>query len=61
MKRNKIAFLTTIFPVSKIFLEPFFKSLQNQTYAGFDVIVLNEDLETAKSEAYNLVKNFTEK
>ena len=45
MKQNKIAFLTTIFPVSKIFLEPFFKSLQNQTYAGFDVIVINDSID----------------
>ena len=39
---NKIAFLTTIFPMPEYFLREFFESLTRQTYKDFDVIVVND-------------------
>lgn len=55
MKLNKIAFLTTVFPMNKQYLYDFFDSLKNQTYKKFDIIVVNdgfEDFEKIKSQ-YN--------
>lgn len=43
MKKNiKTAFLTTIFEMNKKYLNDFFKSLKNQTYKNFDIIVVND-------------------
>ena len=43
MKNNKkTAFLTTIFEMNKRYLQDFFKSLKNQTYKNFDIIVVND-------------------
>ena len=39
---NKVAFLTTIFPVREDFLIDFFDSLSRQTYDKFDVLVVND-------------------
>ena len=39
---NKVAFLTTIFPVREDFLIDFFDSLSKQTYNKFDVLVVND-------------------
>ena len=39
---NKIAFLTTIFPMKEQFLIDFFESLVLQTDKGFDVVVVND-------------------
>ncbi len=43
--KNQVAFLTTIFPMSKTYLLDFFNSLQKQTYKNFDVIVINDNYE----------------
>ena len=44
MKNNKkTAFLTTIFEMNKRYLQDFFKSLKNQTYKNFDIIVVNDE------------------
>ncbi|WP_419777603.1 glycosyltransferase family 2 protein [Malaciobacter marinus] len=42
MMKNKIAFLTTIFPMNIQYLCDFFDSLKNQTCQNFDVIVVND-------------------
>jgi glycosyltransferase involved in cell wall biosynthesis len=42
MPKNKVAILTTIFPMEDSYLRDFFKSLQSQTYKKFDVVVLND-------------------
>jgi len=42
---SKIAFLTTIFPMKKEFLNDFFTSLENQTVTNFDVILVNDGFE----------------
>ena len=39
---NKVAFLTTIFPMNEQFLIDFFESLVLQTHKGFDVVVVND-------------------
>jgi len=39
---NKIAFLTTIFPTEKSYLDAFFESLVNQTCHHFDIVVVND-------------------
>ncbi len=39
---NNIAFLTTIFPMSKVYLYDFFDSLIKQTYKEFDIVVVND-------------------
>ena len=45
MKKSSTAFLTTVFPSCKQYLDDFFKSLSNQTDSDFDVIVINDCLE----------------
>lgn len=58
----KTAFLTTIFPMDKQYLQDFFDSLKNQTDKNFDVIVVNDgykNFEEIKS-AYNQVLNIIE-
>ena len=40
--RNKVAFLTTIFPMKVEFLYTFFDSLREQSYKKFDIIVVND-------------------
>jgi hypothetical protein len=40
--KNKIAFLTTIYPVDVTFVDVFFDSLINQSNKAFDVIVVND-------------------
>jgi len=45
LKSNKVAFLTTIFPISKTYLFDFFNSIQKQTCKNFDVIVINDSYE----------------
>lgn len=42
---NKVAFSTTIFPMDESYLHEFFKSLCNQTYKYFDLIILNDGFE----------------
>ena len=42
MKKSETVFLTTIFPASQSFLHDFFRSLQSQTEADFDVLVIND-------------------
>jgi len=42
MKNSNTAFLTTIFPASKLFLKDFFNSLKSQTCKDFDIIVIND-------------------
>ncbi len=39
---KKVAFLTTIYPMSEHFLDEFFISLKNQTYKEFDTVVVND-------------------
>lgn len=39
---QKVAFLTTIFPLPEQFLFDFFDSLQAQTYKNFDVVIVND-------------------
>ena len=39
---QKIAFLTTIFPMEKEYLFDFLNSLQNQTVKNFDLIIVND-------------------
>lgn len=55
---NNIAFMTTIFPMDKTYLDDFFASLQNQTYKEFDIIVLNDGYGNLKSikEKYPFLK-----
>ncbi len=43
--RQKIAFLTTIFPMNDDFLTDFFNSLEEQTFKKFDIIVVNDGYE----------------
>lgn len=52
---NKIAFLTTIFPMNNKYLYDFFNSLETQTYKKFDIIVVNDGYETFNffKEKYN--------
>lgn len=47
----KIAFLTTIFPMKKEYLDHFFNSLLNQTYKKFEIIVVNDGYED-----FNIIK-----
>ena len=62
MQSNKIAFLTTVFPINSKYLYNFFGSLKNQTYKNFDVIVVNDghkEFEEVKSffdQALNIVE-----
>ena len=42
MKKKKIAFLTTIFPMEKSYLIDFFDSLLKQTFKKVDIIVVND-------------------
>ena len=39
---NKIAFLTTIYPVDESFVDDFFCSLSKQTKTSFDIILAND-------------------
>lgn len=39
---NKIAFLTTIYPIDDIYVTDFFESLIGQTNSNFDVIIVND-------------------
>ena len=39
---KKIAFLTTIFPMSEDYLVNFFDSLQKQTFKNFDIVIVND-------------------
>lgn len=62
MMKNKIAFLTTIFPINKQYLYDFFDSLKNQTYQNFDLIVVNDeyrDFDSIKMR-YNKILNIIE-
>tara|TARA_B100000401_G_C52804700_1_gene720484 strand:- start:165 stop:1070 length:906 start_codon:yes stop_codon:yes gene_type:complete len=52
MKKSSTAFLTTIFPNSKEFLDDFFKSLVNQTDLDYDLIVVNDSF-----KEFNIYKN----
>ena len=52
---NKVAFLTTIFPMEKEYLTDFFTSLQDQSYKSFDVIVVNDGYEDFE----NILKNYS--
>ena len=45
---NKIAFLTTVFPMKTEYLYDFFNSLTKQTYKEFDIIVVNDGYEDFK-------------
>lgn len=54
LDKNKIAFLTTVFPKNKNFLPDFFNSLENQSFKNFDVIVVNDGLKNFQ----NYKKNF---
>ena len=40
---NSTAFLTTVFPQNKKFLDLFFNSLSSQTYKDFDLIIINDN------------------
>jgi len=40
--KKRVAFLTTIFPMEKAYLDDFFNSLLKQTDTNFDVIVIND-------------------
>jgi len=42
---QKVAFLTTIFPMKQEYLTDFFTSLQRQTFKKFDLIVVNDGYE----------------
>lgn len=42
---QKIAFLTTIFPIKTEYLLDFFDSLKKQTFKNFDIIVINDGYE----------------
>ena len=42
---QKIAFLTTIFPMKREYIYDFFNSLEQQTYKAFDIIVVNDGFE----------------
>lgn len=48
-KKAETVFLTTIFPASKLFLDDFFKSLQEQTTTNFDVLVVNDGIDNFAS------------
>ncbi len=39
---NKIAFLTTIYPIDELYITDFFESLIKQTNSNFDVIIVND-------------------
>lgn len=62
MTLNKIAFLTTVFPIEEQYLYDFFDSLQNQTYKNFDVVVVNDGYENfeAMKVKYSLNLNIIE-
>lgn len=54
---KKTAFLTTIFPLEKKYLQQFFSSLQQQSYSNFDVIIINdgyEDFSVLQDEFFDL-------
>jgi len=54
---NKIAFLTTIYPIDDIYTTDFFESLIKQTYSNFDVIIANDgfsDLDKLKKKYSSL-------
>ena len=44
MKKYETLFLTTIFPASEMYLDDFFKSLENQTITNFDVLIINDGI-----------------
>lgn len=43
--KNKIAFLSVVFPSIERFLDDFFKSLEAQTFKDFDLLIINDGLE----------------
>lgn len=50
---NNTAFLTTIFPTKETYLRDFFQSLERQTYAKFDTLVVNDgyaELDSVKKQ-----------
>jgi len=49
---EKIAFLTTVFPMKEQYLYDFFDSLSEQTYNQFDIVVVNDGYEN-----FNKIKN----
>lgn len=59
---NKIAFLTTVFPMEKLYLYDFFDSLENQSFSGFDVIIINdgyknfEEIKSVYSKYLNIIE-----
>lgn len=61
--KNKIAFLTVIFPLNDEYLLDFFQSLDNQTFKDFDLIVVNDgykNLDKIKKKFKNLsIKELT--
>ncbi len=42
--RKKVAILITVFPIIEHFLDNFFRSLQQQSYKDFDILVINDGL-----------------
>ena len=42
MVDNRVAILTTIFPMNADYLNEFFASLASQTHSAFDVVVVND-------------------
>ena len=46
---NKTAFFTTVFPGCEKFLEDYFTSLKNQSFKGFDIVIVNENENVDKS------------
>jgi glycosyltransferase involved in cell wall biosynthesis len=56
--KPKVAFLTTIFPMERQYILDFFNSLSRQTYAGFDVIVVNDGYEDF-AETRNVYNNLS--
>ncbi len=61
VKKSSHVLLTTVFPASESYLDDFFISLQKQTNADFDVLVINDGIENfeiykAKYTSLNIIE-----
>jgi glycosyltransferase involved in cell wall biosynthesis len=54
---NRVAFLTTVYPMDVEYLKDMFDSLVKQTYKAFDIVVVNDGLE----EFSSFKKNYNDK
>lgn len=64
MKKRVVVFIT-IFPAIKHFLDDFFKSLQQQTFQDFDILVVNDGLRNfdyyKKKYPFNIIEYHSQK